>query len=168
MHGTAVSFDVGTLYALHGGWLHDWLHARTRCPQWAADLTQDTFCRLIERGGEAPADARNYLATVARRLLIDQVRRRDVERAYLDSSMLLAETADVITPERIAEAVELLQGIVQLLDAMPAQTRTAYLMRRLDGLSHGEIAAALGISERTVKRRIAEAYACCYAHAYPD
>lgn len=165
--GDAVA-DIAGLYAAHGGWLRDWLRRHTRCPQRAADLAQDTFCRLLERRPAMPDDARPYLATVARRLLVDDIRTREVERAYLDILADQQGGTDYLTPERIAAAVELLAGILRLLEGLPALTRQAFLLRRLDGLAHVEIAAALLISERTVKRHIAAAYAHCYALAYGE
>lgn len=165
--GNAIA-DIAGLYAVHGGWLRDWLRRHTRCPQRAADLAQDTFCRLLERHPVLPDDAKRYLVTVARRLLIDDIRAREVERAYLDVLGDQFGTADHLTPERIAEAVQLLDGILRLLDALPAMTRQAFLLRRLEGMSHADIAMALGLSDRTVKRYIAAAYAHCYALAYGE
>ncbi|SNS91821.1 RNA polymerase sigma-70 factor, ECF subfamily [Azospirillum sp. RU38E] len=165
--GNAIA-DIAGLYAAHGGWLRDWLRRQTRCPQRAADLAQDTFCRLLERRPALPDDAKRYLATVARRLLIDDIRAREVERAYLDVLGDRYGTADHLTPERITEAVQLLDGILRLLDTLPAMTRQAFMLRRLEGMSHADIATALGLSDRTVKRYIAAAYAHCYALAYGE
>jgi len=165
----AAVMDVGRVYAAHGHWLCDWLRRRTRCPDRASDLAHDTFCRLLERGRqEMPAEPRAFLATIARRLLVDDIRRREVERAYLDVCAAWSGEADVLTPERIAAATELLTGILHLLDGLPAAARRAFLLRRLEGLSHEQVAAELGVSVRTVKRHIAAAYAHCYALAYPD
>lgn len=159
--------DLGELYADHADWLRGWLGRRTRCPQRASDLAQDTFCRLLEREtAETPRDARSYLATVARRLLIDDVRRRELEAAFLAACD--PREADTVTPERVLAAVELLDAVGRLLADLPDEVRAAFLLRRLDGLSHAEIAARLGVSDRTVKRHVARAYASCYAAAYPD
>lgn len=166
---SAAAIGIGGLYSAHGEWLRRWLGRQTRCPQRASDIAQDTFCRLLERGLPAiPQDARNYLATVARRILIDDIRRRDLERAYLDAVAQSHEAADTLTPERIAEAVEMLDGVLRLLSSLPDEVRDAFLLRRLDGLGHAEIAETLRISERTVKRHVARAYACCYALVYAD
>ncbi|WP_162937756.1 sigma-70 family RNA polymerase sigma factor [Indioceanicola profundi] len=161
--------DVGALYAAHGPWLRGWLRRHTRCSDRASDLAHDTFCRVLERQPpDTPAEPRAFLATVARRLLVDDIRRREIERAYLDVCAAWSAEGDCLTPERIAEAVDLLTGVLRLLADLPAMTRRAFLLRRLDGLSHAEVATELGISERTVKRHIAAAYAHCYALAYPD
>lgn len=168
MGQAASSIYIGRLYADHGRWLSGWLNRRTACPERADDLAHDTFRRLLERGEQAPLeDPRNYLAAVARHLLVDDVRRRELERAYLDA-IADRERAELLTPERILEAVQMLDGLVRLLAGLPRPTCEAFLLRRLDGLSHDEIAAQMGVSTRTVKRHVAAAYAHCYAFAYPE
>ncbi|QIG78990.1 sigma-70 family RNA polymerase sigma factor [Stakelama tenebrarum] len=158
--------DIELLYSDHADWLRAWLGRRTRCAQRAADLTQDTFCRLLERPAQPmPSAPRGFLATVARRLLIDDIRRREIERAVRDAFALTEGAYDAITPERTIEAVHLLDAIIRLLDALPEQARQAFVLRRIEGLKQDEIAARLGISLSTVKRHIALAYAHCYALA---
>ena len=41
-------------------------------------------------------------------------------------------------------------------------------MVRFDGLRYADAAVALGVSDRMVKRYVAQTYAHCYAIAYPD
>lgn len=169
MQAAAAKHEIGSLYVAHADWLNDWLRQHTRCPARAADLTHDTFCRLLERPESSPlATPRSYLATVARRLLIDDIRTREVERAVLDACASVRPGTDGITPERIAEATQLLRAVLSLLDTLPPETRSAFLLRRLEGLEQKDIAARLGISLSTVKRHIALAYARCYAIAYAD
>lgn len=169
MNAIAARREIASLYESHADWLHDWLRRRTRCSHRAADLTHDTFCRLLERPQLEPLETpRSYLATVARRLLIDDVRTREMERAILDAYASAQLGTDDITPQRITEATELLQAVLRLLDLLPEETRNAFILRRLEGLEQKEIAARLGISLSTVKRHIALAYARCYAIAYAD
>lgn len=166
MKDRAVIADVGALYVTHQKWLHAWLLRRTRCSQRASDLAQDTFCRLLERTELAvPVTPRGFLATVARRLLIDDVRRRDLERAYIDSYALFHGDCDPLTPERFAEATQLLHGLVQVLADIPDSVRLAFLLRRIDGLPYEEIASELKVSVRTAKRHVAQAYVHCYRFA---
>jgi RNA polymerase sigma-70 factor (ECF subfamily) len=165
----AAEIDIGTLYVSHGDWLREWLRRQTRCTHRAADLAQDTFCRLIEADEAAPVrDARSYLSTVARRILIDDIRRRAVERAFLAACEAQGQHVDTLTPERIAEAVELLRATLDLLETLPHRVRQAFIMVRLDGLRYAAAAERLGVSERMAKRYVAQAYAHCYALAYSD
>ncbi len=157
------------LYRDHARWLQGWIQRRHGDREHAADLAQATFCRLLEHGCTTPPDSpRSFLATIARRLLIDDLRRRDIERAYLDCHTALHGDTDLLTPERVAEASQLLRGILDLLTTLPTTVRRAFVLRRIDGLDHEQIAATLGISTRTVKRHVAQAYVHFYAYAFTD
>lgn len=109
----STAIDVSALYVAHSDWLREWLRSHTRCSHRAADLTQDTFHRLLEKA-DLPVLAmpRSYLAKVARRLLIDDIRRSHVERAVLDALAVRNGDGESITPERIAEAVQMLQAVL--------------------------------------------------------
>jgi RNA polymerase sigma-19 factor, ECF subfamily len=155
-------FVLDALYREHHAWLQGWIRRKLGDRQRAADLAQDTFCRLLERDERiVPRTPRSYLATVARRLLIDDNRRRDIESAYLQSYAELHGDVDELTPHRVAEAAQLLDGILRVLARLPAAAREAFLLRRCDGLTHAEIASRMRISARTVKRHIALAYLRC-------
>ncbi|HAJ42092.1 MAG TPA: RNA polymerase subunit sigma, partial [Alcanivorax sp.] len=94
------------MYAAHHGWLTHWLHGRLRCPQDAADLSQDTFLRLIlgEQSLEALRDPRAYLMVIASRLMINRHHRRQVEEEALRQVAILVETRDQRGPAEIAAA----------------------------------------------------------------
>lgn len=169
MSAVAAAQDVSTLYALHADWLQAWLRRHTHCSHRAADIAQDTFCRILERREAASIrDGRNYLTTIARRILIDDIRHREVERAYLALHAAQAGDSETLTPDRIAEAAQLLGAILRLLEGLPDKTRRAFIRVRFDGMRYSDAARQLGVSERMAKRYVAQAYAHCYALAYPD
>lgn len=154
------------LYLHHHGWLQAWLLRRLRCQGDAADLAQDTFVRLLARPAptsatEALREPRAYLTTVARGLLVDFWRRGELERAYLADLALQPEALQPSPEERLA-AVQLLQAVDTLLQGLTPKTRAAWLMSRLDGLTHAEIAAQLQVSVPRVRQYLANAA----RHAY--
>jgi len=159
---SATPIDVAALYADHHEWLRTWLRRHAGCTFRAADLAQDTFCRLLEWPDLVlTGHPRRYLATIARHLLIDDHRRVRTEQAFLDAWMLIAdETAP--SPERIAIAVEELIAIMRLLHGLPEKPRRAFLLNRLDGLGYRDIAVELGVSTSMVKQYIARALTHCY------
>lgn len=159
--GDSTRFDL--LYANHWHWLRDWLSHRTRCRGRAEDLAQDTFCRLLERGSNEPLrDARGYLAQVARRLLIDDARRREVEQAIM-ASLADEDFVNAVTPERIVIATQLLVTLMRVLEGLSPAARDTFILRRIEGLEQHQIADRLGISISSVRRYTAQAYAQCYA-----
>ncbi|MNY46243.1 putative RNA polymerase sigma factor FecI [compost metagenome] len=52
-----------------------------------------------------------------------------------------------------------------MLDGLSAKARAAFLYSQIDGLTHKEIATALGVSVSMVRQYIAQALQRCYAAA---
>ncbi len=149
------------LYIEHHGWLQGWLQTRLNNRADAADLAQDTFLRLLQRRIGELAEPRAYLRTVARGLVIDLWRRRDIERAWLETIAQLPEQ-QAPSPETGLLIIESLIAIDSLLDELPAAVREAFLLAQLDGMTCPAIAQRLGVSLSTVERYIAKALRHCY------
>ena len=156
------SNTVEVLYQDHHSWLTGWLRRKLGCPQSAADLAQDTFMRLLT-ARETPtlAEPRAFLTVVAKRVLFNHYRRQDLERAYLQA---LAEIPEQVVPSEEERAIILqtLMELDQLLDGLPSPVKRAFLLAQIDGLSHADIGARLGISVATVKRHLTKAALRCY------
>lgn len=160
----APEMAVDALYRQHRSWLHSWLQRRLGDSWAAADLTQDTFVRVLaaQQAQALPSlrEPRAYLLTVGRRLLVNHFQRRDLERAYLDALANLPE-ALVPSPEQRWLLLETLHALDELLDGLPRPVRQAFLWSQLEGLGYAAIAERLRVSERTVKRYMAQAYEHC-------
>ncbi len=156
-----------TLYSDHHGWLVHWLHRRVHCVQEAADLAQDTFVRLLKQCPAELQEPRAFLATVARSVLIDHCRRMSLERAYLQTLMLMPEPVSP-SPEERAIVLQALEQIDRMLDGLGARARSAFLLAQLDGLTYKEIAQRLGVSLSSVEKYMAAALAHCYRIVYQD
>lgn len=156
------SNTVEVLYQDHHSWLTGWLRRKLGCPQSAADLAQDTFMRLLT-ARETPtlAEPRAFLTVVAKRVLFNHYRRQDLERVYLQA---LAQMPEQVVPSEEERAIILqtLMELDQLLDGLPSPVKRAFLLAQIDGLSHAEIGARLGISVATVKRHLSKAALRCY------
>lgn len=149
-------------YADHHGWLNGWLRRQLGCSQRAADLAQDTFVRVLSKDDDMAAirEPRAYLHTIAKGLLINYWRRRQIEQAYLDALALQPEPV-VPSPESQALIVETLVRIDAMLTQLPTRVRSAFLMSQLHGMTYAAIAAELGVSERMVKKYMAQAMLHC-------
>lgn len=150
------------LYRQHRSWLERWLYQRLGNRWDAADLSQDTFLRVLASPQVLSElrEPRAYLLTVGKRLLVNFHKRRSLERAYLDALATLPE-ALVPSPEQRWLLLETLQALDELLDGLPAAVRRAFLWSQLEGLNYAQIAECLAVSERTVKRYMAQAYEHC-------
>lgn len=123
-----------------------------------ADLRQDVYLRVYEAARkQIPDAAKPFVLTTARNLLVDRVRRERVIpiETVADLEALGVASADV-GADRTIIARDALAKLQAALDKLPPQCRQAILLRKVDGLSRGEIAERMGVTERTVNRHIAE------------
>lgn len=152
------------LYRDHHGWLEGWLRRRLGCSQQAADLAHDTFLRILARRGEGAGPAlrepRAYLRVVAGGLVVDHFRRRSLEQAYLDTLASLPETV-AASPEEREVILEALHRIDAMLDRLAPPVRQTFLLSQLEGHTYAEIAGRIGVSVRTVKRYMQQAFSRC-------
>lgn len=159
---------VAVLYRDHHGWLRGWINRRVNCRENASDLAQDTFVRLLRtRQATLLREPRAFLSSIARGLLIDQHRRRELERAYLESVALLP-VADVPSEETRRVILDALERVDRLLDRLKPRVRQVFLLAQLDGLSCPKIAERLGVSRATVERDLAHALQRCYRLRYGE
>jgi len=163
VHPSVLHSDVGDLYTAHHSWLVGWLRRKVNGADHATDLAQETFIRILCQPDRCCSELRApraYLATVAHRLLINYAERQSLERAYLE---VLAQLPPCHTPspeERLL-ILEALHEIDRMLDGLPPKARAAFLMSQLEGLGYSDIGARLGVTVRTVKRYMANAFMQC-------
>jgi RNA polymerase sigma-70 factor (ECF subfamily) len=158
---TSHSDYVGALFRSHYPWLCSRLHRHLNSRAHAEDIAADTFVQLLSALDVTPIrQPRALLTTIALRLMYQLWRRRDLERTYFDA-LDNDETPSVGSPENLAQVLEALQAIDHLLDSLPAKVKATFLLSRLNGLTYPEIAAELGISQRSVSDYMARAFNRC-------
>ena len=158
---------VDRIYRDNHGWLHAWLGRRLGNSHEAADLAHDTFVRLL-----APAhpprllhEPRAFLTTIARGLLANHWRRKDIERAYLEA--LATQQAGAVAPsaQSQVEVIEALLQVDAMLRGLPAKARSAFIMVQLEARTYPEAAGVLGVSDRMVRKYMAQAMLHCVSLA---
>jgi RNA polymerase sigma factor (sigma-70 family) len=153
--------DISSLYSHHHGWLYSWLWRKLGSREDAAELAQDTFLRLLSvRPPEQLAEPRAYLTTVAHGLVVNHWRKLALERAYLAALEARPELL-APSPEERALVLETLYQIDAMLDQLSPKARQAFLLAQLDGLTYAQIAAQLGVSDRMIKKYMAQAMLQC-------
>jgi RNA polymerase sigma-70 factor (ECF subfamily) len=133
----------------------------------ADDLAQEAFAQALG-SLDALADPQAFgawIRTIVVRTAHKMVRRRTLLRRLglgrasepLDEDALVSDDAP---PDVQTE----LRAVYALIDALPARERLALVLRRVEGMSHEEVAEALDVSLSTAKRLAASSDAAL-AHA---
>jgi RNA polymerase sigma factor (sigma-70 family) len=122
------------------------------------DLRQEIYARVCEAALNAqPVNAKAFVFTTARNLLIDRTRHARVVplevAAELDGR---AFGSDELTPDRHLTARDELRRLQAGLAQLPARCREVVVLRKVHGLSQREVAARMGIREDTVERQTAQ------------
>ena len=152
---------VEAIYRDHHGWLLGWIRHRMGGAPAAADLAHDTFVRLLQsRDRLALREPRAFLRTLAHGIVVNHWRRQDIERAWC-ASLAVMPVQLAPSPEERLLALETLYRIDAMLDRLNAKTRAAFLWSQLDGMPYAEIGLKLQVSERMVKKYMAQAMLQC-------
>jgi RNA polymerase sigma-70 factor, ECF subfamily len=130
------------------------------------DLTQDVFLTLYRRARDVRENLRSFVVGVCIRVARSELRRRRIRRwLHLSNDESLPEVpvreADHVSRDAIAR-------LYAILDRLDADARLAFVLRHAQGLEGSEIAAALGCSLATAKRRLAKAHERILFHARKD
>jgi RNA polymerase sigma-70 factor (ECF subfamily) len=140
-------------------WLMRFFRRRIRDQAEVEDMVQDVFTRIVAREGpETVEHLHGYVLKTASSVLADRARRRASSRAELHVAFDSEIHADAaFDPERVLSAKEELDAATAALLSLPERTRTVFVLRRLEGLKHGEIAKRLGISVSAVEKHMVRA-----------
>jgi RNA polymerase sigma factor (sigma-70 family) len=117
----------------------------------AYDALQSTLANALAalQRGQRDAPLRPWLFRIAHNEAISLIRRREPDRGPLDAAESCVPSAEARADERARLAL-----LVSDLGELPGRQRDVLLMSELSGLSHKDIAAALGLSVHTVAHAI--------------
>jgi RNA polymerase sigma factor (sigma-70 family) len=115
------------------------------------DVTQDAFSKalLALRGSENEIELRPWLYRIVRNTALNDLRDSPPPTEELGEAVAGGASAAVE-----AERREEIGDLTERLRALPETQRAAIVMRELEGLSHEEIAAALGLSGGAARQAI--------------
>ena len=126
----------------------------------AAELVQDTYLRVMRQvqTSRFEAAARAYLFQTATNLARDHFRRQRF-RAHDRLDELPEADMPVGSPpvDQTVAADEVLALLRTAITELPPSTRAVFLRARVQNQGYAEIGRELGMSVRTVERRMAEA-----------
>lgn len=154
-HEPAVSFDQARWFTdevqPHEVALRNWLRVRFPTISDRDDLVQESFLRVWRARTKGPVvSVKAFLFATARNLALDVLDRRLPEADLGESGVSFVIDVNSNTAETVARAQEF-ELLKEALQSLPERCREVFTLRRLHGFSQKEIAARLGISEKTVE-----------------
>jgi len=138
------------------------LSARLGNAQAAEDVAHDAYVRVLERTSDEPIEQpRAFLYRTALNLVIDGHRRTALRKSEPLEVLDNEERFFSPSPQWEMDQNQRLQLIQQALSELPTACRDCFLLRKLEGLSHVEIAERLGVSRSVVEKHIVNAMKHC-------
>lgn len=136
--------------------IRSWLIRRTHDLD-IDDIIQEMYARLASlKNLENIQHPRQYAAQTAISIALNLVRHaRVVPMIPIGDFEELELVSAEPSPERTINAQEELRELERSLQELPPLCRTAFLLRRVEGLSQKEVAEKLGISVKTVEKYMA-------------
>lgn len=156
------SNGVFSAFQLHQEALRRYISRLVRRPHDIDDIAQETFLRAYnaEKSHEQGIDQpKSFLFRIAHNVAITNLTRKS--RQMMDC---LEEASEgMLTPPLIDEVIarQTIGIYCEAVAQLPTQCRRVFLMRKVHGMSHRDIAEQLGISHRTVEKHVAKGSRDC-------
>jgi len=119
------------------------------------DLMQEAFARLWDNCKKvSPEKAKSFLFTVANNQMLNDLAKK---KTVLNYQKEKPATSTEVSPQYVLEETEYMARLQKALEELTEEQRVAFMMNRVEGLKHREIAEILGISQKAVEKRIYKA-----------
>lgn len=127
----------------------------------ADDLMQEAYLQLLQRNNQDTVrEPRAFLFRIIANLSIDAWRKsnRKVVPEFEDDSVELENLAcQKPTPEALTSGLLEFENFLSVLEGLPELHRHAFILNKIEGLTHAEIASRLGVSTKSIQRYLVEA-----------
>lgn len=131
--------------------------------QEAENVVQNFFLYLLEKDGDMDEikSMRDFLFHGVKNRCIDHLRvhtKRENSKVSIDDTVMGAMTLAAAASEKFDEFDSTYQELEKMIDAaveaLPEKSRRIFVMSRTEGMSHKQIAEALGVAPSTVNNQI--------------
>ncbi len=121
----------------------------------AKDVVQALFMKMWEKKDELviASTLKSYLYKAVHNLCLNKLEHREVRLKFQTRDG--SKTGDVQHPEVFPDELEV--RIKTIIQNLPPQCRTIFMMSRYEEMKYAEIAAALGISVNTIENQVSKA-----------
>ncbi len=129
----------------------------------AQDLVHEAFAKLIVYEGWRSVDnAQAFATSTLRNLALTRLRRKKIVSMNVFADLDRLGLADEMpTADRILEAREEFHLIAGFIRELPEKCRRVFILRKICGFSHAEIAVKLDLSVSTVEKHVVKGLRLC-------
>ncbi len=121
-----------------------------------ADKVQEAFIKLWENCSKIkPKAAKTYLYTTANNMMLNEVKHQKV---VLKHQQVKPKDYTNESPEFILRKKEFQNRYERVLSQLKEEERAAFLLNKVDGKTHKEVAEILGITKKVAEHRIYAAF----------
>jgi len=144
------------LYHLYAKELRNFLIYKFQDVQASEDVVQECFVKLWQNCAEVQFDkVKSFLFTVGNNAFINIKKHEQIVRKHQTKAP--KQSSDNVSPEFIIIEEEYAQKLHKLIDSLPDKQKEVFMMSRIEKMKYREIAEALGISVKTVEKRMSSA-----------
>ncbi len=163
--GDAAVFE--TLYRTYFEGLFNFARRYVGTREAAEEVVQEVLVNVWERRGKwvVGGTVRGYLYAAVRNRALKDLAHRNVEERWARAMVVFTDGealagGGAASPPRADEEIDasaLADAVRAALAGLPARCRTAWVLTHQHGLSHAEVARAMGTSPRTVNVQVTRA-----------
>ena len=133
--------------------IHDFIYYKFGEQYSPKDKVQEAFMKLWENCKKiSPEKAKSYLFSVANNTTLNTLKHKKVVLKY--ESNTSKNDSNIQDPQFLLEEKEYLIKYQKALSKLTEEKRVAFMLNRVEGKKHKEIAELLGISRKAVEKRI--------------
>ena len=158
MENTCDEFTYNQLFKSHSEDLYNFIYYKFGTDFHPEDLVQDAFIQLWKNCKNVPVEkVRSYLFTVANNAALNLASKNKTRMNH--ARLNPTKERSIETPEYIMEGAEYMDRLQKALESLTEEQRVAFMLNKIEGKKHREIAEMLGISNKAVEKRIYKAIA---------
>ena len=139
-----------------------YLTTRLRDRNLAADVAHDAYLKVLESPRlDALEYPKAFLYRTAINLCVDAFRRGVVRNSESLGDVVAEECSHKHSPPASLYELQRAEMVMKALDELPGKCQQAFLLRKLEGLCHDDIAQTMNISKAMVEKHIVNAMKHC-------
>ena len=151
-----------TIYTDFSKDLHDYLYYKYGEQFSPSDKVQEAFIKLWDNCKKVTfKDAKGFLFTVARNMVLNDIKHQKI---VLKHQKIKPKDYTNETPEFLLEKEQFLQKYQRALAKLSEEQRVVFLLNKVEGKKHREIAEMLNITKKVVEYRIYTAFSIIKKH----